>query len=354
VDGDKPTKESLREVKREAKERRRAEEARATAAQDYWRQQAGKAPKRSGGGAVAAVMAVVLVVGLAGAAFLVSRGGIPGFSGSSDLAASARPSADGSSAPGGSASPSPSPTDGVELPDPQPFEDSPAKDWPVAAAGLKTPKPVQVGVYRPVQVKDAYAKLTAYLKVAVLDPRVTYQGRLEPVWAVLPPESENFFKSQHKLFTASEGAKGFGYDSVANRFYPKDWKGAREVRVRSKFTPTVAKNGALRIAFVVVAAYWMQPRAGGPGRTIVVRRTGEADFYGRGSSSAGPMYAGGSGYVSTASVCGADYPHDDYLEAWTDEAAAPVVSPSAVVGTFDPTDPEAADPDGCFTDTSPF
>lgn len=215
------------------------------------------------------------------------------------------------------------------------------------------PKARTVGIYRPRQVADAYAKLSTYLQHVMLDPRVQFRGKLDSVFASMDPWSAAWMKKEHALFVSSHGKKGTPYHQIAVRFRPGDWRAADETRVRGKVVAKPGPKGSLQIDFTYVAAYWLQPRAGGAPRAIAVRLEGTTYFYGNGPSKVGKLQANFLGTTSTSGVCGSRWPDPEYIEAWTDETQAQG-SAMPVVGSGDLTDPEAALPNGCFTDTSGF
>ena len=356
-DGDKPSRESMREVKKEYEARRQAEKERAKQADRYWAEQTGRASRSTGSsrrGLLIGAAAVAAVGGLALTAVLhvgpfASASSAPAAAGTS----SAAPSSSLSPTPSG-ASPSPSTDDGTDPKVVAAFQDSPAKAWSVGAVGIVAPKGRQVGIYRPRQVSDAYARTSAYLKVALLDPRVVYRAKLDPVFAVLGTSSTRWLKQQQALGTASKGKQGIGWDEVANRYHVGDWKASPEIRVKGRMSATQDSQGQLVVHFVYVAAYWLVPSKGGAARTVAIRRTGEVYFMGNGTRRVTPPNYGGSSYTSTASVCGSSWPYRDFVEAWTDPRGVDIVSPSPINTSFDAGDLDATDPTGCFHDTSGF
>lgn len=362
--GAKPSRASMREVKREYKQRREQEAkeqaAREQAVRDYWSLETGRAQRPTSAatktrrGSWVAVVALVAAVGFAGyVGFRVLTGP------QGATAAPQTPSASSASgAPSSASTPTPSPAasedDGTDPTIVPAFDGSPAKGWPAGAAGITAPKATQVGIYRPAQVKAAYAVTERYLRAALLDPRVTYKGKLDPVFATLGTQSTAFLKKQHARATATKGKKGVYWDSVANRFHVGDWKAAAEVRVKGRMKPRIGKQGSLVVGFTYVAAYWLVPAEGGEARTIAIRRRGDIYFLGNGPSGVGPPGYGGSGYTSTASVCGSTWPYPDYVQAWIDQDSVVTPSKGTPDESFDVGDLDAPDPTGCFQDTSGF
>lgn len=214
------------------------------------------------------------------------------------------------------------------------------------------PKARTVGIYRPRQVADAYAKLSTYLQHVMLDPRVQFRGKLDPVFATMDPYSASWIKKQHALFQKTQGKKGHAYDQAAVRFRPGDWVAADTTRVRGKVAAKPGPNGALEIDFTYVAAYWVQPHVGGAPRGVAVRVEGITYFFGNGPRKVGRLQAGFLGTTSTAAVCGSGWKYPDYTEAWTDMTKAGGLA--TATAAVDPTDPDATVPDGCFINTSGF
>jgi len=357
ADGGKPSRDSMREVKREFKERQKAEQERMRAARDYWALETGRpapVPKKS---VLPAVLAVAGVAAVAVAAAFVLHLG-PLASSSAATAPDGTGSTSTTATPtGATVTPTPIPSASDDGTDPTVvavFQDSPAKSWPIGAAGVVPPKPRQVGVYRPVQVAAAYDVVIRYLRAAMLDHRVVYKGKLDTVLAATGTDTATWLKAQQKLGTKTKGAKGIHWDSVANRFHIGDWKAAAEIRAKGRMYATQVKDGTLEVHFVYVAAYWLVPAKGGAARTIAIRRSGSMLFAGNGPNRVTQPSFGGAGYTSSASVCGAAWPFPDFVEAWVDPGEAKVVSPSPADSPYDPTDINAPDATGCFTDTSGF
>ncbi len=358
---ERPSTESLREVKAEYKARRKAEEERAKAAKAYWDQQSGRTSSK-GRGPLLAVGVLVAAAAVVGTGYVAKLGP---FAGSTATTSAAAPSASApASSPSSSASAPASPTasaapgasasdDGTDPALQAAFEDTPAAGWKPGIAGIVMPKARTVGIYQPRQVADAYAKLATYLQHVMLDPRVQFRGKLDSVFASMNPRSVTWIKQQHALFQKSGGKKGYPYGQVAVRFRPGDWRAADATRVRGKVTAKPGTQGSLELDFVYVAAYWLQPRAGGAARAVAVRLEGTAYFYGNGPRKVDRLQAGFLGMTSTAGVCGSSWPDPEYVEAWTDLTKAGGSS-GDVVGTGDLTDPDATLPTGCIHDTSGF
>lgn len=358
-DAGKPSKESLREVKAEFKARRKAEEQRAKDAKAYWDQQSGRASSSKGRGPLVAVGVVAAAAAVVGAGYVAKLGPFAAATSSTTASGATPTTSTASPAPTSTtpkaASPAPSPSANDDGTDPTlqaAFENTPAAKWKPGVAGLAMPKARTVGIYQPRQVADAYAKLAVYLQHVMLDPRVQFRGKLDPVLATMDGRSVSWIKKQHALFVSTHGKKGYPYSQVAVRFVPGQWRAAAATRVRGKVTAKPGPNGALELDFVYVAAYWVQPRSGGAERAIAVRIDGTTYFFGNGPRKVTRLQTGFFGTTSTAAVCGSTWKYPDYTEAWTDETQAG--GTSTATAAVDPTDPDATVPDGCFINTSGF
>lgn len=354
---ERPSKESLREVKAEFKARRKADEERAKAAKAYWDQQSGRASSSKGRGPLVAVGVVAAAAAVVGAGYVAKLG--PFATSASTSAAAVSPTTSPSGAASTAAAPT-SPTAGASASAsddgttdlPQPFVGSPAERWKAGTAGIVMPKARTVGIYQPRQVADAYTKLATYLQHVMLDPRVQFRGKLDPVFATMDGHSVSWIKQQHALFQKTHGKKGHAYDQAAIRFRPGDWLASAATRVRGKVTAKPGPDGALEIDFVYVAAYWLAPRAGGDPRAVAVRIDGTTYYYGNGPRKVSRLQTGFFGTTSTAAVCGSTWKDPDYTEAWTNMTKAN--GTGGATAAVDPTDPDATVPDGCFINTSGF
>ena len=354
-DGGRPSRASMREVKREYKQRRKAEKARAEEAQVYRAKETRRdSTSRRWVAPVAGLTALAVVAG--GTAFALKLG-LFASSATASAASADRPAAAATSAsPSATASASATAAnDGTDPSVHAAFEDSPARSWPKGAAGFAVPKASSVGIYRAQQVADAYSKTRAYLREVLLDPHVLYQGALAPVYATMDAYSVTWIKGQRALWAKTHGKKGSPSSAVAVRFRPGDWRAAADTRVRGKVKASIGPSGVLRIDFTYVAAYWLVPRGDGEARTIAVRVEGEAQFYGNGPQRVTRLYGGLLGISSTAAVCNSKWKWPDFTEAWRDPQSAPVSGLPVADGSWDMSDPDATPPPGrCFQDTSGF
>ena len=297
------------------------------------------------------LVGVVTVIALAGyAALLLLRPGLlPG-----DAAiTAAKPTI--SPSPVDSSTPSPVNSAGTDPTVVAKFEDSPARSWARGTAGLKAPMGVRVGRFGPHQVNDAYAKVIAFLEVATLDGRVVFQGQLQPVFDAIGPDNTRWVKQQHQKGKASHWTDGSSWAVLVNRFRPGDWRASKDTRVRLKMTALKGRSAdELKIHYVDITAYWLEPKAGGDHRTVAIRREGDIFFYEAGTSTVSPPNVGFSSYTSTAGACNANWKDHNYLEAWVTRPVETGPPSPAPTQTWDPTDPDAPIPtgEGCYTDTS--
>jgi hypothetical protein len=355
-DGGRPSRASMREVKREYKQRQKADKARAKAARTYWDQQVGT-PSRSRAW-IAPTAAVVAVGVVAGGLFAAKVG--PFAAGGTTTAASSPTAA---TSPAGSrstttpaAKPSTSATnDGTDATVHAAFEGSPARSWKKGMAGIALPHPRQVGIYRSSQVTEAYRMTEKYLAAGSFDSRVLYRAAVDPVLTAFGPQFPSYAKKQHALWVRTKGKQGVSWLWLMSRFHPGDWKASAENRSRGRVSSAVVVGGHLRVSFVVVVAYWLVPASGGAGRAVAVRREGYVDFVGYGPTHVW-MTQWRNDDLNTGAVCGSRWKYPEFLEVWKDTHAVPVVSPSQASGAYDLTDPNATPVKGttCFYDTSGF
>jgi hypothetical protein len=347
----KPSKESLREVKREYKQRQKDEKARKKAADKYWAEQVNPGKSSRSGSAKNGVQVTLAAVAIASVGFL-AFGALRG----SATLPSALP-ATGSTQPSVKPSPSATKASASSSPAPCKFCGTPAEHWAVGDHGLIAPKAVRVGNFGPHQVSDAYSKVIDYLKAATLDPAVVFHGKLAPVFATLGSETTAWVHKQHERSKSTKGKQGTTWAEVANRLQPADWENSGEIRVRNLFTTEPGRGSdELKIHFVNITAYYLKPKDGMFSKVLLIRREGNMYFYEASSSTVSEPSYGGSGYTSSASVCGSNWRNPDFVEAWTnpDSVASDAVAP--LDNDWDMSDPKAAIPKKglCFRNTSPF
>jgi len=349
----KPSKESLREVKREYKQRQKDEKARKKAADKYWAEQTNPGGSSASGIKVTGVGKVIIAVGAFSAVFM----GI-GMYQNLTRSQTSQPLTPNTGA--NSASPSPyasEPYQPVSTLDRCPFCYTPAKSWAVGEHGLVPPAAARVGNFGPHQVTDALSKTIAYLRAATLNQSVVFNGDMDPVFKTLDEQSNTWLQEQHAIAKASKGKKGTTWADVANRFRPTDWTVGKEIRVKNKLKVGHGRdNGELKVHFVNLTAYWLTPKMSADARAVVVRREGDLFFYENGNDYVSTANYGGGNYVSLASVCGSAWKAYDYVEAWPNPSSAPLASHSSATTTWDPTNVDDPGPEGetCFKDQSGF
>lgn len=224
------------------------------------------------------------------------------------------------------------------------FADSPVARWPVGAAGLRAPAAAPLGTFTSAQVADAYARTVAIERAALLDRTVLYGRATAPVLSRLGGAADYWAKTPASLMT---------------RFDPATVVPASDV-VRVNGRMTVSLHGkALQVTATYVAVYVLRP-AHGPataGELVAIRHSTHFDYYHAAGSRVGGAWVQNTTYISDHSACGTNSPRDaTYTTVLFEQASASPAASSTPAGplpTFDILDPTAAEPDkSCFTDTS--
>jgi hypothetical protein len=307
----KPSRASLREVKREARARRR------TVAGRPPRKRAPQEGRWRRAGASAAVLALL--------------GGVVTYAVSSQPGPPVRSKDAPIVVP--SYSPPPRSTDI--------FADSKVAAWPIGAAGIVAPVAASVGKFTAKQVGDAYARTVAYVRSAMLDRSVLYGSATAPVLSTIRADSAKR--------RAGEPAQ------LMTRFDPRLVEPASDVvRVNGQMTASLAKD-ALRIKVTFVGVYALRPVAttDALGELVAVRRMATLEFH---PQQALPwVYS--AAYISDRSSCGAEGPEAVVyvtadLQPPLTSAPPTDASPSGPTVDFNILDPTAKEPDGCFKETS--
>lgn len=334
----RPSRESLREVRAEARRRRREQEQRARAAAEYWASQSGR-PRR------ARVGGRTLIVGLSVAAIALAAGITYTVGG--DVVRQV-----------GSAAPDPvsPPTTVADAADPEaavPFAGTPAESWASGASAIRIPQAAQTGAYTAAQVEDAFRRTKAYLRAAMLDKDVLLKGKLKPVLTTMHPESREWITREVRRGKFRMDSPDVArWTAVANRLHPGDWITHDDVRIRGRMRARMDGNGELQVRYVYAAAYWVRQSSGTEWLPVVVRREGRHVYDANGAGIVGP-WSGIDGVTTSRSVCGSAWPHRQYLQVWPDPDTVRGSSGSAPA--WDMTDPEVEPSDSaCFTDTSGF
>lgn len=339
--GEKPSRESLREVKREAKERQRAEAARQKAAEQYWLAETGQARRSRRVGPWIALIASALALAVGAGVLLLQRPAqqtaSPG--GSTTLPTTASPAA---------SSEEPAPARSV-------FAGTPAQGWSSGTAAIRIPEVTSTKAYIPEHAAAMRAYVKKYLVAVLLDRRVVLGGDMGPVLRAMGPDQATRWTEW--LSKRSDPATGnaLGWDALANRFHPGDWSQVEAARVKGRTRVSYSSDNCVVFTWSYAVAYGFAPSTGGPARPVVVRRDGTitacSDLFTKGP---GTVLVSSGGYTSLDSVCGADWPYVGFINAWPDPSRAVVTSPSPVETAWDPTEVDSASPNTCFTDTSGF
>ena len=322
----------MREVKREAKQRQKARDS-------YVRNQ-GRAASGGRGWKPYVAGAIVVVLAAGGAVWWVNRP-----AGTNVDASSPHPTSSDAADPGvspsadASASPSASPVF-------DPFDGTRAKTWPKGEKGFVAPKAAAFGIYRKEQVEQAYAATKRYLKAAMLDPAVLYDGALDPVYDTLDPD----VRSSTVAWAAKEKRRPF----LATRFWPAGLAPAGPtIRVRGHMTPQIGKDGMLEISFTYVAAYAVKDRKH-PKRDaelVIVRREGALDFRGAGPNAVDGPFFGLNTYASDHAFCGSHWPHPGFVEVYLAGQEPKASLQPGPLPTWDVSDPDAKPPKRCYQNT---
>lgn len=314
----KPSRESLREVKREARQR-------------------SKARRPRGGGKVrgVAVVAVVAALGGGGVWYAGSHGMPRATPGPRELRGT------GAGAPVVVPSYTPPPAKPAD-----PFSGTSVASWPVGAAGIKAPAAGAVGPYAKAQVADAYARTARYLRAAMLDRAVLWTGDLAPVHATLSPAS---VRAQAREDDAAY---------LANRFPSSVRPSSQSVRVNGEMTAKPGERGTLWVEFAYVATYAVRPAGGGETQLVAIRREGTLEYRAAGAARVTAPWVYLTTYVSDhSSGCEGKNPAPGYLDVRLGDARRQAKPPPR--GSYPPVnmlDPRATFPpgEGCFTNTGKF
>ena len=331
----KPSRESLREVKREARERERARRR----MQKQW----STTPRRRwaaplawlGTGAVVVLAAFLLL----GPERLGLGGGDPDPTvdeTASESATEQQPAASPPSPPAASSA--------------DPFAGSEVEKWANGAAAVVVPKPAEVGSFTPQQVEAAYQKARAYVLAASLDPKVLYQGRVEPVQATVGRRSAG-----HLGGLVVNASQNLSPASYATRFRPGVAPASDVVKGDVRMTAKVApRNGeqvlTVRVASVFVYALRPADEDDTAPKLVTTRREVDLDFTAAGAGRVSKPELGEAHFVNTGEVCDVAPQRLGYLSVYFDEQPLGDAAPAPA---YDVKDLDAKAPDAeCFRDAS--
>lgn len=308
----KPSKESLREVRREAKRRRSAPVGMPSAADPY----------AARGGPLRRAVTVVAIVAVGG-------GAVWGFSRLPEPRRATRQQ------PVVVPSFTPSPTRPAND---DPFAGTKVESWPVGAQGVRAPKPVASGRFSAAQVSAAYAATARYVRAAMLDRRVLYQGKSSPVLAAIGPAS-------------AAGWKVNDFAHLATRFRPEVAPASPVVKMNGRMNVgKPSRADVLAVEFSYVGVYALRPAGDDDAvpTLVTVRRYGTFEFDARGAGVTEPWVRIAS-YASSHQYCGVRWPHRGYTPVHLVEPST-AAAPSAT-STMNLLDPDAKPPDDCFENT---
>ena len=237
---------------------------------------------------------------------------------------------------------------------PDPFVGSAVAHWPHGDAGLALPPARAVGAFTGGQVAEAYRKTAAFLHATMLDPAVVYRGSLAPVWATMSADSVKAWQAHHRTDKswAADVATRFRPHGVVPTSYP--------TRMNGTLAASLDKEGRLLVTFHYVAVYAVRAAAGSPAVLVGVRHDGTTQYDRAGEAGLDATWLADSSYLSDRSECGRTWLHPGYTEVYLPDEE---LDGSATTGglspqpahTFAILDPRA-DPsrvrEGCITDTS--
>ena len=310
----KPSRESLREVKREARQRQRARVASgapATYGSPYAPQRPPSTARR------ALTLAVVVGIGAAavwGWSKLPERRGVAN---------------DQAPVVVESFTPSPSarrPSD--------PFAGTRVESWPVGMAGIRAPKAVATGVFPAKEVAAAYAATRRFLRAALLDQRVLYQGQTASVHAAMQRASVRAWRDDD-------------FAQLATRFEPGIEAASPVVKVNGRISPARFVEGALQVRYSYSTVYALREKGTRDEPVLVtVRRYGVAHF-GRGQTLPWISHAS---YISSHSDCERKWPYTGYVPTWLEPREDSGPQPTTTANLLDPD--ESPPPSGrCLTNS---
>lgn len=317
MDGGRPSRESLREVRREYRQRRRAARGKPP------RGARGRRPGRVG--ALLKGTAVVAVVLAGAAAYVVWQVPPP----PTGRAAQRVPVL---------VSPTPTPSAAATArPEGDPFAGTAVSHWPAGEAGFVAPGARATGGYDTATVAHAYERTLRYLRAAMLDRRVVYGADLRPVAATVQARSMTRLRPAY----------------LATVFPRAVAPAHRSVRVNGLLSARVGAYGRLHVTFRYVGVYALRPARGGETELVVVRRTGELAFDRAGRGRVGVPFVHQTSYTSSHSHCGARWPDGDRtVEVWLGPGASPSVTAAPPARErVNLLDPRAKDAAGCFQNT---
>jgi hypothetical protein len=318
----KPSRESLREVRREAKERQRA------ARRPPKPPKPPKLPRSRGQGRARVWFAIIPALLLVVAAYV--HFGV-------------------NQNPAGSLATGASKTVGDV------WVNHSASRWATASEGIEVPVARAQGRFSGDDVKAALIASREFVEAATVNRTVLFQEQVDPVLKTLADGAEI-----STYYGSPRTSKSWPY--LITRF-PKEAVRAADstIRYRGSMKPAL-RDGMLVVDFSYATAYALEGAQGdSTPEIVVVRREGTLEFEGAQPGQVGLPSAGRMYHVSDHSVCGSRWPFKAFTEVWIGRQPKPDNQPTASdQPTLDPNerhdlnnpDDSIKEIDSCFTNTS--
>ena len=238
------------------------------------------------------------------------------------------------------------------VPDGGPFADTPVEDWPVGAAGIKAPIAKPVDRFAAAQVAHAYARTAKYLRVALLDPNLLYKGDLKSLRGTVSAYSFGQWDEP-----VSKGPDRRTPAALSNRFSTDVVSASPEIRVNGYMAARRGERRTLWVSFTYVSVYVVRPPTAPTDTELVaIRRIGTLEFTRFDAKHVSLPWVARASYTSDHSRCKGTWPHPEYLQVYFEEPS-PASTPTSEPTAIDPLeevnllDPRAKEPDRCFTNT---
>ncbi len=230
-----------------------------------------------------------------------------------------------------------------------------ASQWPTASEGIELPAAQAMGKYSGDDVKAALIASRNFVEAVTINREVVFGEKVAPVLKTLSdgPEIGSYYGSPRV-------SKSWPY--LVTRFPQEALRQADDtIRYRGTIKPAL-HHGLLSVDFSYATAYALESAKGKSGpEIVVVRREGTLEFAQSQPGQIGLPSAGRMYHVSDHSMCGSRWPFKAFTEAWVGVPPKPDVSPTASDRpTLDPNERhDLTDPDdsikqihSCFTNTS--
>lgn len=225
--------------------------------------------------------------------------------------------------------------------------------WPSAEDGLELPTASALGPYSASDVRRALVAARTFVEAVTIDRRVLFHGSVSPVVNAIEDGDE--IRAYY-----GDPATGEYWPYLVTRFVPKMLGPADgTIKYRGAMKPAL-KKGTLTVDFSYATVYALVNRKKGANPEIViVRREGTLDFLQAQPGSVGLPTSGKMFHVSDHSACRSRWPYPAFTQAWVGVDPDPQTSPSDDE-TLDPNERhDLTNPDdsirkihSCFTNTS--